>query len=78
MVLLDEIHHRRVKVFLKLANIIWEYGLKGANMGKIKQNWLKNAVLASNNGRNAIRCQFAYLSYTPIINYEFVLSIWLL
>ena len=32
-------------------------------------------MLPSNNGRNAIRCQFACLSYTPIINYELVLTI---
>ena len=41
----------------------------GPKWGKIKQN----AVLSSNNGRNATRCQFACLSYTPIINYKLVL-----
>ena len=35
MVLLDEIHHKRVKVFLKLANIILEYRVNGAKMGEI-------------------------------------------
>ena len=43
----------------------------GGNSAKLT----KNAVLPSNNGRNAIRCQLACLSYTPIINYELVLTI---
>ena len=47
----------------------------GPKWGKIKQKMTKNAVLKSNNGRNASRCQFACLSYTPIINYELVLPI---
>ena len=44
MVLLDEIHYKRAKFFLKLANTIWEYGLNGAKTGEIKQNWLKCGV----------------------------------
>ena len=46
----------------------------GENGGKLSKIDL-NAVLPSNNGRNATRCQFACLSYTPIINYELVLPI---
>ena len=44
-------------------------------MGKNKAKLTKTAVLPSNNGRNATRCQFACLSYTPLINYELVLPI---
>ena len=43
-------------------------------MGKISNIDL-NAVLPSNNSRNATRCQFACLSYISIINYELVLTI---
>ena len=44
-------------------------------MGENSAKLTKNAVLPSNNGRNAIRCQFACLRYTPFINYELVLPI---
>ena len=43
----------------------------GENLAKLT----KNAVLPSNNGRNATRRQFACLSYIPILNYELVLPI---
>ena len=46
----------------------------GQNGGKLSKND-QNCCVAINNGRNATRCQFASLSYTPIINYELVLHI---
>ena len=60
---------------MKLANNIKKYGLNGAKMGGNKAKLTKNAMLPSNNGRNATRCQLACVSYTPIINYELVLPI---
>ena len=61
------------KVFLNLEKYyfrIWvKWGQNGGNYAKLT----KNAVLPSNNGRNATRCQFACLSCTPIINYEYIL-----
>ena len=44
----------------------------GPNGGKLSK-LTKNALLPSNNDRNATRCRFAGLSYTPIINFELVL-----
>ena len=47
-------------------------------MGENLAELTENAMLPPNNGRNATRCQFACLSYTPIINYEFVLFVCLI
>ena len=44
-------------------------------MGKNEAKLTKNAVLPSNNGRNATICRFACLSYTLIINHELDLPI---
>ena len=44
-------------------------------MGKKLAKLTKNAVLPSNYGRKATRCQIACLSYTPIINYKLVVLI---
>ena len=44
-------------------------------MGENEAKLTINALLPPNDGRNVARCQFACLSYTPIINYELVLPI---
>ena len=63
------------KGFLEISKYYLRIRVKWGQNGEKLSKLTKNAVLPSNNGRNAIRCQFACLSYPPIINYELVLTI---